>query len=131
MVKERIFDNHETQVYDVIDMRQPTLKLVIKLKVRNIEKLMNEYMVLRDLNKKAIKSEDKNRHAKVHCKGAVIVFNRLGNLMIFDEEIYESISHRNDHGSRRWFFMVMSKYDGNTLDNLRCNYSEKGVMFVY
>ena len=82
--------------------------------------------MLRDINKNATKFEDINWFATVYCTGALIVFSNRGILEIYDEDSYLQSAHRYEDG-KRWYFVVMSK-NGETLDKLYINRSERGKM---
>jgi hypothetical protein len=42
VIKQRLFVNDKTQVYDVLDINNPDAKLVIKLKLRNYNRATQE-----------------------------------------------------------------------------------------
>ena len=49
LINQSIFTNDKTLVYDVLDIKNPTEKLVIKFKLRNFHRAAFECQGLRDL----------------------------------------------------------------------------------
>ena len=90
-------------------MDNPSLKLVIKMKIKNFGRIIRECSVLKDINRTLTDLEkNKNVFSTVHFHGYFIVFNNLSTMIIADEDYYHSTEHRYQD-EKRWSFVVMSK----------------------
>ena len=80
LVRRRLFSNTNTQVYDVEDLYNPDLRLVIKMKNYYFEKAYRELMVLKSFRRSIIKPIDLGRFANVYSEGFLLTFLNEGVL---------------------------------------------------
>ena len=119
VIKQRLFVNDKTQVYDVLDINNPDAKLVIKLKLRNYNRATQECQTLIDIQKSLAKSPaEKSMFTRVYAHGFLLAFNVGGLLKVKEEDYYTPIQPGCEYEKgEMWHYMIITKF-GDTLDNL-------------